>query len=59
VVAENPCGPKLSVTKLGYLGHIKKRMGPRLRRMMKEKTGTKFHDGKTLRGRRHLPKSEI
>jgi hypothetical protein len=36
----------------------KKRMEARLRRMVKETTGTKFHDVRPLRGRGHFTKSE-
>ena len=42
VVAEKPCGPNISVTKLECIVHVQKRMGARLRRLVKEKTGTNF-----------------
>jgi hypothetical protein len=34
-------------------------MEARLRRIVKEKTGTKFHDSKPLGGESHLPQSDI
>ena len=56
----SPYGTKISLTKLECLGHIqkKKRMEARLRRMVKENTGTKFHDVRPLRGRGHFTKCE-
>jgi hypothetical protein len=52
--AEKPYIPNISVRKLEYVGHVQKRMGARLRRLVKEKTGTKLHDSKPLGGKGHL-----
>jgi hypothetical protein len=57
-VAEKPCGPNISVTKLECVGHVQKRMGARLRRLVKEKTGIKLHDSKPVGGKVRLTKSE-
>jgi hypothetical protein len=58
VVAEKPCGPNISVTKLECIGHVQKRMGARLRRFVKEKTGTQLHDSKSLGDKGRLTQSE-
>ena len=42
VFADKHCGPNISVTKLECIVHVQKRMGARLRRLVKEKTGTNF-----------------
>jgi hypothetical protein len=39
VIAEKPYGPNISVTKLECIGYVQKRMGVRLRRLVKERTG--------------------
>ena len=46
VFAEKPYGPNISVTRLGCIGHVQKRMGTNLRRHTTEKIGTKLHDSK-------------
>jgi hypothetical protein len=51
--------PTLSVLKLECIGHVQKRMGPRLRGLVKEKTGTKLHDSKPLGSKDHLTESKI
>lgn len=48
VFAEKPYGSNISVTRLGCIGHVQKRMGTSLRRHMKEKIDTKLHDNKHL-----------
>jgi len=48
VFAEKPYGPNISVTRLGCIGHVQKRMGTCLMRHMKEKIGTNLHDSKHL-----------
>jgi len=48
VIAEKPCGPKISVTNLECIGYVQKRMVVKLRRLVKEKIGTRVHDGKTF-----------
>jgi hypothetical protein len=51
VFAEKPYGPNISVTRLGCIGHVQKRVGTSLRKHMKEKIGTKLHDSKHLGSR--------
>jgi hypothetical protein len=58
VVAEKPYDPKVSVTKLEHIGHVQKRIGARLRRLLKEKTGSNLHNGKPLGGKGHFTQSE-
>jgi hypothetical protein len=41
------------------MGHVQKTMGPRLRRLVKEKIGTKLHDSKPLGGKGHVTESLI
>jgi hypothetical protein len=59
VVVEKLCGPNMPVTKLECIGHIQRTMGARLRRLVKEKIGTKLRDSKPLGGRGYITKSEI
>jgi hypothetical protein len=58
VTAEKPNVPKVSVTKLECTGHVQKRIETRLRILVKNKSGRKLHDGKTLVGNGCLTKSE-
>jgi hypothetical protein len=51
MVAGNPYDHSITVTKLEYTGHVQKRTGARLRRLVKEKTGIKLHDSKPLGGK--------
>jgi hypothetical protein len=51
VVAGKPYDPNIAVTKLECIGHVQKRMGARLRRLVKEKTGVKLHDSKPFGGK--------
>jgi hypothetical protein len=57
VVTKNPYGPNISVTKLECVSHVQKRIGARLRRLVKEKTVTKLHDSKSLGGKGCLTES--
>jgi hypothetical protein len=59
VVAGKPYGPNISVTKLECIGYVQKRMGARLRRLVKEMARTKLHDRKALGDKDCLTKSEI
>jgi len=64
VVYKQHMVPSLSIRILVYLlleriGHVQKRIGTRLRRLMKEKTGWKLHFGKLLGGKGHFTQSEI
>jgi hypothetical protein len=59
VIAEKPCGPNISVTNLECIGYVQKKMGVRLGRLLKEKIGTRVHDGKTFCGNVHLTKFEV
>ena len=57
VLDANPYDCK--VEKLECIGHIQKRIGGRLRRLLKEKKGVLLSDGKTLGGRGRLSAKEI
>jgi hypothetical protein len=59
VVARKPYDPNVSITKLECEGHVRKWIGARLRRLVKEETGIKFHDSKPLGGKGRLTQSEI
>jgi hypothetical protein len=59
VVAGKPHDPNIAVTKLECKGHVQKRTGARLRRLVKEKTASKLHDSKPLGGKGRLTQSEI
>jgi hypothetical protein len=59
VVTGKPYDPSISVTKLEHTGHVQKRIGARLRGLVKEKTGSNLHNGKPLGGKSHLTQSEI
>jgi hypothetical protein len=59
VVVGKPCDPNIAVTKLECLGHVQKRTGARLRRLLKGKRGTKLHVSKPVGGKGHLTQSEI
>jgi hypothetical protein len=50
VVAGKPYDPNIVVTKLECTGHVEKRIGARLWRLVKEKTGIKLHYSKPLGG---------
>jgi hypothetical protein len=58
-VAGKPTDPTIAVTKLECTGHVQKRTGARLRRLVKEKRGTKLHDKKPVGGKGRLTQSEI
>jgi hypothetical protein len=59
VIAEKPCGRNISVTRLECIGHVLRKIRARLRRLGKEKIGTKLHDSKLLGGKGLLTNSEI
>jgi hypothetical protein len=59
VIAERLYGPNISVTNLESIGYVQKRMGVRLRRLVKENIGTRVHDGKTFCGKVRLTKFEL
>jgi hypothetical protein len=59
VVAGKPCDPSVAVTKLECTGHVQKRTGARLRRLVKGKRGTKLHDSKPVGGKVRPTQSEI
>jgi hypothetical protein len=59
VVTGKPYDPSISVTKLEHTGHVQKRIGARLRGLVKEKTGSNLHNGKPLGGKGHFTQSEI
>ncbi|XP_069690036.1 uncharacterized protein [Periplaneta americana] len=59
VVKEEPYGPKCKIQKLECIGHVQKRMGSRLMKLVKEYSGKKLHDGRTLGGKGGLTKAQI
>jgi hypothetical protein len=59
VVAGKPYDPNISVTKSECTGHVQKGIRARLRRLVKDKTGRKLHDGQPLGGKGRLTQSEI
>jgi hypothetical protein len=58
VVAGKPCDPNIALTKLQCIDYVQKRIGARLRRLVKEKTEIKLHDKKPLGGKGCLTQSE-
>jgi hypothetical protein len=59
VVAGKPYDPNVPVTNLECTGHVQEIIGSRLRRLVKEKRGTKLHDSKPFGGKGRLTQSEI
>jgi hypothetical protein len=59
VVAGKPYDPNIAVTKLECTRHVQKRIGARLRRLVKEKRGTQLCGSKSVRGKGRLTQSEI
>lgn len=59
VCAEQPYGPNVTISKLECIGHVQKRMGSRLRRLLKEKSKIVLEDGKKLGGKGRLTNVEI
>jgi hypothetical protein len=59
VVAGKPYDPNIAVTKLDCMGQVEKRIGARVRRLVKERTGIKMHDSKPLGSKDRLTQSEI
>lgn len=47
------------IVKLECIGHIQKRVGGRLRRLVKDYKGRKLDDGKSIGGRGRLSQKEI
>nr|XP_042913800.1 uncharacterized protein LOC122273890 [Parasteatoda tepidariorum] len=56
---ENVYGDQYPVEKLECIGHVQKRMGCRLRRLVKKMKGEKLSDKKVLGGRGRLTDSQI
>ena len=54
VVKSAPYGPGVSIEKLECVGHVQKRMGHRLRELVKKHSGSKLSDGKAIGGRGRL-----
>jgi hypothetical protein len=63
VVAGKPYDPDIAVTKWEYTGHVQKRTGKRLRRLIKEKTGSLscnfLHDSEPLEANCRLTQSAM
>ncbi|GFU43820.1 uncharacterized protein TNCV_652121 [Trichonephila clavipes] len=59
IVEKNAYGDHCSVEKLECIGHVKKRMGTRLRRLKTKMRGQKLSDGKPLCGKNRLTEAEI
>lgn len=53
---ENPYGLECPVEKLECIGHVRKRMGTRLRKLKEKKGNTTLSDGKKIGGRGRLTK---
>lgn len=59
-VLENmPYGRTVKIEKLECVGHVQKRMGTRLRKLIKDMKGKKLSDGKPIGGRGRLTKEEV
>jgi hypothetical protein len=58
MVAGKPYDSNIAVTKLECTGHVQKRTGARLRRLVKEKTEIKLHDSKPVGGKGCLTQGE-
>lgn len=54
VVASQPYGPDVTVNKSECVGHIQKRLGHRLRELVKKHGSTKLSDGKSISGKGRL-----
>ena len=59
VVDSKPYGDDTKIDKLECIGHVQKRMGTRLRNLVKDMRGQKLSDGKPLSGRNRLTKKTI
>lgn len=59
MVESVPYGPGVEIKKLECVGHVQKRMGTRVRKLVKENKGTKLSDGKFVHGRGRLTDGEI
>ncbi|GFX72843.1 uncharacterized protein TNCV_2864501 [Trichonephila clavipes] len=59
IVENKVYGDHCSVEKLECIGHVRKRMGTRLRRLKTKMRGQKLSDGKPLCGRNRLTEAEI
>lgn len=59
VVNEKPYGEHFKIEKWECLGHVQKRMGNRLRKLVKDMKGQKLADGKIIGGRNRLTKDAI
>jgi hypothetical protein len=58
VVAGKPYDPNTAVTESECAGHVQKTIGARVRRLVKEKRGTKLHDSRPVGGKGRLTQSE-
>lgn len=58
-MAAKPYGDSTNITKLECVGHVHKRMGSRLRRLVQEWKEKKLGDGKGIGGTKRLTSSEI
>ncbi|XP_060607879.1 uncharacterized protein LOC132760007 [Ruditapes philippinarum] len=54
VIKQNIYGPDIKITKENCVGHIQKRMGNKLRKIVQENKGRKLDDGKCISGRGRL-----
>ncbi|XP_013404174.1 uncharacterized protein LOC106169300 [Lingula anatina] len=59
VQQEQPYGPDIEIRKEECIGHIQKRMGTRLRRLVARNKGVKLSDGKGLQGAGRLTMTRI
>ncbi|XP_072032290.1 uncharacterized protein [Amphiura filiformis] len=61
ITQEQPYGPDVTTIKEECVGHIQKRMGCRLRKLVEKKKGVKLADGKTFdeKGRLHRKRVDL
>ncbi|GBM39164.1 hypothetical protein AVEN_208343-1 [Araneus ventricosus] len=59
IIEENIYGDEFQVEKLACIGHVMKRMGPRLRRLKEKMKGQLLSDSKRFSGKNRLTDSQI
>ena len=59
VLAANPYREEIDIEKLECVGHVRKRCGTRLRKIINENQGKKLDDGKGIGGAGKLTKKKI
>ena len=59
VTKDQPYGPEYPIQKEECIGHVQKRMGTRLRKLVSKKSGQKLADGKGLGGKGRLTEGRV